>query len=93
MSKQLNTVNSKICSEVQQKLSDIRMLSQIIDSEHLAIFDANTLMLISDRKISHNEVITYIDKRESLIEQLELEVTHADRMKELMREDIKLRIF
>jgi hypothetical protein len=85
--------NSAICKEVQQKLSDIRMLSQIIDSEHDAIFDKNTTLLISDRKVSRNEIIACIDKQEFLIKTLQLEVTLQVELKELYKNDKTLHIY
>jgi hypothetical protein len=88
-----NTENSAICKHVQTKLMQIRNLSDIIDSEHIALFDANTFALISDRKVTHNELVTYIDKRETIIESLQLEYTLKDELKELYKNDKSLHIY
>lgn len=92
MYKQL-TANEQIVQSVQTKLMQIRNLAQIIDSEHIAEFDSLTFVLISDRKLHINEVITFIDKREALIESLQLEVTLKDELKKLYCEDKKLHIY
>jgi hypothetical protein len=85
--------NYIVIANVRKMLKDIVELSQIIDSKSYATFELSAKQtIIHTRKISNDEILKHIHTREQLCETLQLDQTFKDELKQLMREDLKLRI-